>query len=181
MRATLIGCDMVSARSRLMSQPRPPCRAVAPPCLVLAIAVALAGCAASAKNGGDGTKALAAAYMAIARPANRRLDKAVDSYNDHARDNLATAEADLRAEAAAERWFDQRLLKITFPAAIAATARALVRVNDHRIALTIEQSRAMTVPELLAFNPRHRAADAAVEAQVRIIRGQLGLPPPGKS
>jgi hypothetical protein len=119
--------------------------------------------------------------MTIALPANHRLDKEVDSYNDHARRDLAVAEADLRQEAATERWFDRRLLKIAFRAPIAATARALVRVNNQRIALTTEQSRARTVSELLAFNARHRAADAAVEVQVRLIRKQLGLPPPENS
>ena len=150
-------------------------------CLVLVTALASAGCAAHADSSADRTKALASAYMAIALPANHRLDKEVDSYNDHARQDLAVAEADLRKEAATERWFDRRLLTIAFPAAIAATARALVRVNGKRIALTTEQARAMTIPELLAFNARHRAADAAVEVQVRLIRRQLGLPPPDNS
>lgn len=171
---------MVSARSRLSSNGRPP-RSPAPVaaaklCVVVAVALAFGGCAAH-----DGTKALAAAYMAIALPANHRLDKEVDSYNDHAREDLAVAEAALRQEAATERWFDQRLLKIAFPATIASTARTLVRVNDQRIALTTEQARAMTIATLLAFNASHRAADAAVEVQVRIIRRQLGLPPPGNS
>lgn len=156
-------------------------RRAARTCLIVAVALASTGCAAHAKTGGSGTKALAGAYMAIALPANRRLDNEVDSYEDHARDNLAIAEADLREEVATERWFDRRLLKISFPAAIAATAEALVRVNDQRIALTAKQAEAMTVSELLAFNARHRAADAAVEGQVRIIRKQLGLPPPDNS
>ena len=150
-------------------------------CLAFATVLSSAGCAAPAMSGDNHKKALAAAYMAIAVPANHRLDKEVDSYNDHARHDLAVAEADLRAEAATERWFDQRLLKIAFPSAIAATARALVRVNDERIDLTARQARAMTIPELLAFGARHRAADAAVEAQVRLIRRQLGLPPPDSS
>lgn len=149
--------------------------------MVLATVVASAGCAAHAKSGGNSKEALAAAYMAVAVPANHRLDKEVDSYNHHARDDLAIARTDLREEAATERWFDRRLLKIAFPPAIAATADALVRVNNKRIALTTEQARAMTISELLAFNARHRAADAAVEIQVRIIRRQLGLPPPDNS
>lgn len=164
-----------------MSKSRPPRLEAAMLCVVLATVLTSAGCAAHARSGGDGKKALGAAYMAIALPANRRLDREVDSYKNHARDDLAIAEADLRGEAATERWFDRRLLKIAFPSAIAATARALVRVNDQRIALTTEQARAMTTSELLAFNARHRAADAAVEVQVRIIRRQLGLPPPDNS
>src|SRR5215472_14810496 len=94
--------------------------ATAKSCTVLAAALALAGCAAHASSSasGSGTNALAAAYMAIALPANHRLETEVDSYNDHARDDLAVAEADLRQEVATERWFDQRLLKIAFPSAI---------------------------------------------------------------
>jgi hypothetical protein len=184
---------MAGARSRLKRRGSSPCLAAAKLCVVLATALASAGCAAHAKSGGgggggggggtggNGTKALAAAYMAIALPVNHRLDKEVDSYNDHARDDLAVADADLRQEVATERGFDQRLLEIAFPSAIAATARALVRVNDQRIALTTEQARMMTLSGLLAFNAWHRAADAAVEAQVRIIRKQLGLPPPDNS
>lgn len=181
---------MASARRRLTSEGRPPWLAVTPLALVLATVAATglasAGCSAQAKSSGERAKALAAAYMAIALPANHRLDEEVDSYNahargDHARGDLVIAEADLRQEAATERWFDRRLLKIAFPSAIAATARALVRVNDQRIALTTEQAQATTVSELLMFGASHRAADAAVEAQVRIIRKQLGLPPPGSS
>lgn len=176
---------MASARSHLSRKGSPPWLATAKICPILAIALttalAAAGCAAPGTTGGNDTKTLAAAYMAIAQPANHHLDKEVDSYNDHAQDNLAIARADLREEAATERWFDRRLLKIAFPAAIAATARALVRVNDRRIALTTRQAQAVTVSELLAFNARHRAADAAVEVQVRIIRKQLGLPPPDNS
>lgn len=162
-------------------QGRPPWRQVALLCLALATVSASAGCAGHAKSGDNDKKALAAAYMAIALPANHRLDKEVDSYRDHAGDDLAAAEADLRDEVATERWFDRQLLKIAFPPSIAATAKTLVRVNIQRIALTTAQARAMTVAELLAFNARHRAADAAVEAQVRLIRRQLGLPPPDNS
>jgi hypothetical protein len=35
--------------------------------------------------------------------------------------------------------------------------------------------------ELLSFAHRHKAADAAVEAPVRVIRRDLGLPPPSDS
>jgi hypothetical protein len=39
----------------------------------------------------------------------------------------------------------------------------------------------MTTAGPLSFNSRLNSADAAVEAQVRIIRQQLGLPPPENS
>jgi hypothetical protein len=168
---------MAIARSRPMGKGRPLWLTAALLCLVLA----MAGCTTHPTGPNNGINMLASSYMAIAVPANHHLDKEVDSYNEHARDNLAVAVADLRAEVATERWFDERLLKIAFPPDIAATAKALVRVNNQRIALTTQQTQAMTIAELVAFNAKHRAADAAVETQVRIIRRQLGLPPPSNS
>ncbi len=84
----------------------------------------------------------------------------------------------LRAEATTERQFDQSLLKIPFPARISATARALVQVNRQRIALTERQAKSSTLAGLLALDSQHKNADAAVEVQVRLIRQELGLPPP---
>jgi hypothetical protein len=130
---------------------------------------------------GGSLRAAAARYLAIAEPANRRLDTEVDGYADHEHDNLAAAESDLRAEAATERGFDMLLAGIAFPPRIAATAEALIRANQERIALTGLQARSSSIAGLLSFTSRHRAADAAVEAQVRIIRRDLGLPPPGNS
>src|SRR5262249_32861167 len=116
---------------------------------------------------GKTTKQLAAAYLAIARPANRRLDKENDSYADHEHDNFVIAKRDLRGEVATERDFDAKLLKIAFPADIAAVAWALVQANNDRIALTERQVRAGTIARLRSFDKRHKAADAAVEVQVR--------------
>ncbi len=128
-----------------------------------------------------GVRALASAYLAIARPANRRLDTEVDGFTDHEHHALAAAEAALRAEAATERRFDQLLGEIRFPARIAPTALALIRDNQRRAALTDQQARSSSVTGLVSFTGRHRAADAAVEAQVRILRRALGLPPPESS
>src|SRR5262249_39226792 len=125
--------------------------------------------------------ALAARYLAIAEPANRRLDTEVDAYTDHAHENLAAAAAALRAQAATERAFDRQLARIPFPARIAATARALISVNEIRAALAEHQARARSIPALLALRADHKSADAEVEAQVRVIRAQLGLPPPETS
>lgn len=158
-------------------------------CLLLA-----AGCASQTggSTGGSGhsngasaptsrTKPSADAYLMIAVPANHQLDHEVDGYDDHAHDNLAAAEAALRAEAATERRFDEFLAKIRFPGHIAVTALALVRVNQRRIDLTELQARSGTYASLLSFSRAHKAADAAVETQVRIIRRELGLPPPENS
>jgi hypothetical protein len=126
-------------------------------------------------------RAAAAAYLAIAKPANHRLDEETGSYARDVHRNLAAARSDLRAEAATERWFDQHLTKIKLPPPIAATARAMIRANQHRIYLTEQQARSMTLAEMASFTSRHKAADAAVEAQSRLIRRQLGLPPPPES
>jgi len=165
---------------------------------VLLVLLVAAGCASQAPQaaghaphrwqaasgpgvGGDRMKRLAADYLAIALPANRRLDHEVDAYKDHAHDSLTVAESALRAEAATERQFDQLLLRIPFPAAIAATAHDLVRVNQDRIGLTERQAQVATIASLLSFTIAHKAADAVVEVQVRIIRRELGLPPPENS
>jgi hypothetical protein len=126
-------------------------------------------------------KSLAARYLLIARPANHRLDVEVDGYGDADHDDLTRARGDLRAEVATERWFDARLLRLPFPDLIARTARALVRANAARIALTERQAQAGTLAAMRRLDGRHRAADGAVEAQVRLIRVFLGLPPPSTS
>ncbi len=136
---------------------------------------------ATGAGSGDAATAAAAQYLAIARPANDRLDDETGAYAKDQHRNLAAARADLLAEAATERGFDQHLARISFPPQIAATARAMIRANQHRIALTQRQARAMSLAELVSFTTGHKAADAAVEAQSRLIRRQLGLPPPPES
>jgi hypothetical protein len=126
-------------------------------------------------------KTMAADYLAVARPANRRLDVAFDGYSDAAHGSLARARSDLRLEVATERRFDHQLLAIAFPSWIALTAQALVGVNQRRIALTEHQASAPTLAAMRALDVRHRAANAAVEDQVRLIRQFLGLPPPSTS
>ncbi len=136
---------------------------------------------ATARQSPPGLASLAARYLLIARPANHRLDVEVDGYGDAERDDLARARADLLAQVATERQFDAGLLRIPFPARIERTARAMVRVNQARIALTEQQARAGTLAGMRGLDGRHRAADAALEAQVRLIRMLLRLPPPSTS
>jgi hypothetical protein len=125
--------------------------------------------------------ALADLYLAIAVPANHRVDHEVEGFADHERSELAAAEADLRAEAATERWFDRRLAAIPFPPGIAAMARALIQANQSRAALTDRQARSASLARLHSFAARRRAADAAVEFGARLIRRALALPPPSES
>jgi hypothetical protein len=126
-------------------------------------------------------RALAARYLAIARPANHRLEVEVDGFRQDRRHDLAKAAADLRAEAATERHFDTQLGRIRFPAVIEAIARRLIRANRSRIALTRREARSASLAELSTFTRRHKAADAAVEVPVKALRKALGLPPPETS
>lgn len=128
-----------------------------------------------------GRRALAGEYLAIAVPANRRLDTEVTGFARDQRRQLAAAERYLRAEATTERWFDRRLAEIGFRSAIESIARALIGANQHRIAFTELEALSATVADLRTFAGGHRAADAAVQAQVRLIRRALGLPPPSDS
>jgi hypothetical protein len=98
---------------------------------VMSLMILASGCAGggpASGNGGQASRAatepaapigpgghlgpLAGRYLAIAVPANHRLDSEVDGFTDHERDDLAAAKSDLRAEATTERWFDQRLAEM---------------------------------------------------------------------
>jgi hypothetical protein len=120
----------------------------------------------------------ASRYLAIANPANHRLDVEVDGYTDAQHDDLAEAKSDLRAEVATEDWFDTHLAAITFPPHVAAIARTLILINQQRAAMTALQAQSTSLAEVRSFNRQHAAADAAVETQVRAIRRALNLPPP---
>ena len=126
-------------------------------------------------------RAMAAKYLAIAQPANRELDHELDGFKDHAKDDLAAARADLRAVAATERQFDRQLIALSFPPRTEPFVRLLYRVNQARATLTSTAAAATSLPELRGYQRRLNAANKPVEDAVRVIRGQLGLPPPDTS
>ena len=75
--------------------------------------------------------AMAARYLAIARPANRELDHEFDGFDDHLKDgDLAAARADLRAAVVTERRFDRQLIALSFPPRTEPFVRLLYRVNQ---------------------------------------------------
>ncbi len=171
------------------ARPRRASRALASG-LVLACALALAaGCASRKPATTPPTttetatataelRALAAKYLVIAQPANHRLDREFDGLNDSERDNLAAAQADLRAAAATERDFDKNVLTIAFPPSIEPVARLLYHVNQARAALTSAAAGSTSLRQLRGDQARLDAANAPVEDAVRVLRDQLGLPPP---
>ena len=148
---------------------------------------AAAGCASSPPHAAGTTPSAAALqdaaakYMAIARPANRKLDHEFDGLKDHAKDNLAAAQADLRAAAATERQFDRQLMAISFSPPTEPVVLMLYRVNQARAALTSTAAGATSLRQLRGYQKRLDAANQPVEDAVRIIRDQLGLPPPDTS
>ena len=125
-------------------------------------------------------KMAARSYLAIALPANRRLDEDFDGLDDNHND-LAAAEAALRDAAATERQFDRRLLALKLPAATETVARLLVTANEARARLTTAAAASTSLSQLHRYEPRLTAANRPVEEAVRVIRSQLGLPPPETS
>ena len=126
--------------------------------------------------------AMAARYMAIARPANRELDHEFDGFDDHIKDgDLAAARADLRAAVVTERRFDRQLIALSFPPRTEPFVRLLYRVNQARAELTSTAAGVTSLRELRGYQRRLDAANEPVEDAVRVIRGQLGLPPPDTS
>ena len=126
--------------------------------------------------------AMAARYMAIARPANRELDHEFDGFDDHVKDgDLAAAWAELRAAVVTERRFDRQLIALSFPPRTEPFVRLLYRVNQARAALTSTAAAVTSLRELRGYAERLDAANGSVEDRVRVIRGQLGLPPPDTS
>ena len=121
--------------------------------------------------------ALGRSYLAIANPSDKQLDTEEDAYADNEKGNLAAAKADLRAQVATEKLFDKQIGAIRFPAAIEATAQALIRANESRFKVTERQARSKTLARLRSLDARREAGNAAVEVQVALIRRQLHLPP----
>ncbi len=169
--AALLGLVTLAAAGCATGHPAGPAGSSTPP----------SGASAASDASSDSLTAAAVQYLAIAKPANHRLDEETGAYARDAHGNLAAARADLLAEAATERGFDQHLARIALPPDIAAIARAMILANRHRISLTEQQARSASLTALASFTSRHKAADAAVEEQSRLIRRALGLPPPPES
>src|SRR5262249_30258382 len=125
-------------------------------------------------------KAVARSYPAIAPPANPRPQTHFDGLADHPSD-LAAAKANLRDAAATERQFDRQLLALKLPAVTETTARLLVTANEAWARLTTAAAASTSLSQLHRYEPRLTAANAPVEEAVRVIRSQLGLPPPETS
>jgi len=155
---------------------------------VLAAALSLlTGCSSSGSGGSSVTRdqtaqtapmaQVAQRYLVIAVPANKELDTSFDALDDHDDDLVASADL-LRRIAATERQFDHDLLALRLPGTLGATASALVQVNEARANLTDDARSAASLDSLHRYEIELDALNAPVEDQVRLLRNELGLPPP---
>ena len=135
----------------------------------------------SAATPGQSLQVAAGRYLAIAIAGNRRLEIDFDRLQGRDKGHLRAAAGDLRDAAATERLFDRRLLAIALPPATERIARLLYQVNQARASLTAAAARSVSLPQLRSYQRRLAAANEPVEEAVRVIRSQLGLPPPSTS
>lgn len=119
---------------------------------------------------------IASLYTNVAGPADRILAADIQAYTVNRLRNLAAAKSDLSNEVQAETAFDSQLGTVTFPPAPDPHADQLIAADAKRIALIKLQLKATSLRRLRALDSQVQAASAAVDAQVKIMRADLGLP-----
>ena len=107
-------------------------------------ALAAAGCEPSLSPAGvqcTTAQMLTKRFLAIMVPARQQLSADQAAYTAaERRRNLAAAQSALTAEVTSEHTFDTSLAGVTFPPAVAAIAKALIRANEARATLTAKQA-----------------------------------------
>ena len=161
--------------------------------VIVGVAVLIAGCSVASNPGSalksvptstavtSDRRSLAAQYLSIAEAGNDRLEIDFDRLSGRDRDRLASSLSDLRDVSATERLFDRHLLTIAFPTAVKMIAEELYAVNESRAQLTAEAASSRTLGQVRDYELRLSTANESVEAQVRLIRSSLHLPPPMSS
>jgi hypothetical protein len=119
---------------------------------------------------------IASLYTNVAGPADRILAADIQAYAVNRLRSLAAAKSDLSNEVKAETSFDNQLGTITFPPAADPHADILTSLDAKRINLIKLQLQATSLRKLRALDSRVEAASTAVDAQVKIMRADLGLP-----
>jgi hypothetical protein len=118
-------------------------------------------------------------FMAVTTPARQQLSADQAAYSgDVRRGNLAAAQIALMAEVTSEHAFDMSLARITFPPAVTAMAKALIRANEARAALTTKQAQSTSLIQVRSFNRRVDVSAVPVEKEVKLIRKALASPSP---
>jgi hypothetical protein len=119
---------------------------------------------------------IASLYTNVAGPADRILAADLKAYAVNRGRDLAAARSDLSNEVKAETAFDNELGTITFPPAPDPHADQLTAADAKRIKLIELQLTANSLRKLRALDSQVEAASTAVDAQVKIMRADLGLP-----
>src|ERR1700733_9233995 len=120
---------------------------------------------------------IASLYTNVAGPADRILAADIQAYAVNRLRNLAAARSDLSNEVKAETAFDDQLGTITFPPAPDPHTDQLTAADAKRIKLIKLQLQVKSLRKLRALDSQVQAASVAVDAQVKIMRADLGLPP----
>ena len=119
---------------------------------------------------------IASLYTNAAGPADRILAADIQAYGVNRSRSLAAAKSDLSNEVKAETSFDNQLGEVTFPSAADPHAEQLAAADAKRIKLIKLQLKVTSLRKLRALDSQVQAASAAVDAQVKIMRADLGLP-----
>src|ERR1700683_3005902 len=119
---------------------------------------------------------IASLYTNVASPADRILAADIQAYAVNRLRNLAAAKSDLSNEVQAETAFDNQLGTITFPPAPDPHADQLTPADAKRIKLIKLQLQVKSLGKLRELDSQVQAASAAIDAQVKIMRADLGLP-----
>jgi maleate cis-trans isomerase len=118
-------------------------------------------------------------YLAVITPATQQLNTDAAAYASSEGDNLTVAEAALKAEVTSERALDASLTAFAFPPAIIPLARALIRADQARAALTAEQAGSSSLTRLRSFNHQVQVANAAVQTEMKLVQAAVDAPLPG--
>jgi hypothetical protein len=140
------------------------------------VALAAAGCEPnllSTNVGCTTVQMLNSRYNSIANPVIQQVNADEAAYTANERHNLTAAETALRAIVTVENEFGTSLARFPFPPAVAPMAKALIQANQASAKLIAEQARSSSLPQLRSFNHRVKAAGAAVQADMKLLRTAL--------
>jgi hypothetical protein len=112
-------------------------------------------------------------WTKMTTPAIQQLNADVADYTISARRSLARAELALTAEVATAKAFDTSLAQFPFPPAVAPASNSLILAIQDRIALTAEQARSSSLPQLRSFNARVDASGAKIQTDMKLVRKAL--------
>jgi len=121
---------------------------------------------------------LTSQYTAIVTPASQQLATDMAAFTANERRNLAAAETALTAEVMSEHAFGTNLAAIKFPVTMAPIAKALIQANQARAKLTAEQAQSSSLTQLRSFNHQIQTANAAVQADMKLLSQALASPVP---